>query len=172
MSNRYITLDPNNTTNSIAIPIILVILCNRKYASDEMVAIIKQKDSRSGITYAYESVSYWDKEKKQSRAKRTLIGRVDEATDEIVPTDGRGRRSNTNESPKKIGPVPTEIAQRRFFGATYLFDAIGEKLGITKDLKICFPNHYKQLLSTAYYLITEEGNPLKEMWPAMELLEL
>ncbi len=126
----------------------------------DMAAIIKQKDSRSGITYAYESVSYWDKEKKQSRAKRTLIGRVDEATGEIVPTDGRGRKSNSDESPKKTGPVPTEIAQRRFFGATYLFDSIGEKLGITKDLKKCFPNHYKQILSIAYYLIMEESNPL------------
>ena len=126
----------------------------------DMAAIIKQKDSRSGITYAYESVSYWDKEKKQSRAKRTLIGRVDEATGEIVPTDGRGRKSNSDESPKKTGPVPTEIAQRRFFGATYLFDSIGEKLGITKDLKTCFPNHYKQILSIAYYLIMEESNPL------------
>ena len=43
-----------------------------------MAAMIYQKDKRSGITYAYESVSRWDKEKKQSRAKRTLIGRVDE----------------------------------------------------------------------------------------------
>ena len=42
-----------------------------------MTAIIHQRDKRSGITYAYESVSYWDREKKQSRAKRTLIGRVD-----------------------------------------------------------------------------------------------
>jgi hypothetical protein len=42
-----------------------------------MTAIIHQRDKRSGITYAYESVSHWDREKKQSRAKRTLIGRVD-----------------------------------------------------------------------------------------------
>lgn len=56
------------------------------------MAIIYQHDKRSGITYAYESHSYWDKEKKTSRAKRTLIGRVDAQTGEIVPTDGRGRR--------------------------------------------------------------------------------
>ena len=30
------------------------------------MGIIHQKDKRSGITYAYESVSYWDKEKHQS----------------------------------------------------------------------------------------------------------
>ena len=33
-----------------------------------MASIVFQKDKRSGITYAYESVSYWDKGKKQSRA--------------------------------------------------------------------------------------------------------
>jgi hypothetical protein len=57
------------------------------------MAIIHQLDKRSGITYAYESHSYWDKEKKMSRAKRVLIGRVDTETGEIIPTDGRGRKS-------------------------------------------------------------------------------
>ena len=57
------------------------------------MGIVYQKDKRSGITYAYESKAYWDKEKKQSRAKRTLVGRVDEATGEIVPTDGRVRKA-------------------------------------------------------------------------------
>ena len=57
-----------------------------------MAAIIHQKDRRSGITYAYKSVSYWDKNKQQSRSKRTLIGRVDDKTGEILPTDGWGRK--------------------------------------------------------------------------------
>ena len=57
------------------------------------MGIVYQKDKRSGITYAYESKAHWDKEKKQSRAKRTLIGRVDEETGEIVPTDGRVRKA-------------------------------------------------------------------------------
>lgn len=57
------------------------------------MGIVYQKDKRSGITYAYESKARWDKEKKQSRAKRTLIGRVDEETGEIVPTDGRVRKA-------------------------------------------------------------------------------
>jgi len=56
------------------------------------MAIIYQHDKRSGITYAYESKSYWDKEKKTSRAKRTLIGRLVPETGEIVPTDGRCRK--------------------------------------------------------------------------------
>ena len=55
------------------------------------MAITYNKDKRSGLTYAYETTYVWNKEKKQSRSKRTLIGRVDETTGEIVPTDGRGR---------------------------------------------------------------------------------
>ena len=65
-----------------------------------MAAIIHQTDKRSGITYAYESISYWDKEKKQSRAKRRLIGRVNE-NKEIVPTDGRNRKSKKNKQNKR-----------------------------------------------------------------------
>ena len=49
------------------------------------MSIVYHHDKRSGITYAYESKSYWDREKGQSRAKRRLIGRVDDETGEIVP---------------------------------------------------------------------------------------
>ena len=55
------------------------------------MAIIKQFDKRSGITYVYDSKSYYDKEKKCSRAKRTLIGKLDPDTGEIIPTDGRNK---------------------------------------------------------------------------------
>ena len=62
------------------------------------MAIIKQFDKRSGITYVYDSKSYYDKEKKCSRAKRTLIGKIDPATGEMIPTDGRnkGAKSKSN----------------------------------------------------------------------------
>ena len=121
-----------------------------------MAAIIHQKDTRSGITYAYESISYWDKEKKQSRAKRKLIGRLNEETGEIVPTDGRGHRRGQAKANKHSDAAST----RHFYGATYLLDAIGKKTGIAEDLKTCFPDTYKQILSLAYYLILEESNPL------------
>ena len=55
------------------------------------MAIIKQFDKRSGITYVYDSKSYYDKEKKCSRAKRVLIGKLDPETGEIIPTDGRNK---------------------------------------------------------------------------------
>lgn len=134
-----------------------------------MAAIVYQKDSRSGITYAYESVSYWDKDKQQSRAKRKLIGRVDPVTGEIVPTDGRGRKKVEEAHPARPGPVPAIQTTRSFYGATYLLDAIGEMLGLTQDLRQCFPNRYRQILSIAYYLILEDNNPLYrfERWSCL-----
>ena len=68
------------------------------------MAIIKQFDKRSGITYVYDSKSYYDKEKKCSRAKRTLIGKIDPDTGEIVPTDGRnkGAKSKPKSSSSEI----------------------------------------------------------------------
>ncbi len=56
-----------------------------------MASIIKKLNKQTGITYVYESESYWDKEKKQPRSRRKLIGKIDEETGEIVPTGGRGR---------------------------------------------------------------------------------
>lgn len=58
------------------------------------MSIVYQTDKRSGITYAYESTAYWDKEKRQSRSKRTLIGRVDPQTGEIKKTDGRCKKNS------------------------------------------------------------------------------
>ena len=63
-------------------------------------------------------------------------------------------------SVKKRGPKPVLTSKRLFYGATYLFDAIGEKLGVTRDLQTCFPDIYRQILSLAYYLVLEDRNPL------------
>ena len=66
-----------------------------------MVAIVFQTNKDTGITYAYESVSYWDKEKQQSRARRKLIGKVDQETGEIVPTRKSLPSEETDSSKKK-----------------------------------------------------------------------
>ena len=68
------------------------------------MAIIKQHDKRSGITYVYESKSYWNPEKKMSRAKRKLIGRLDPETGEIIPTDGRNRKKKPESAEAEEGP--------------------------------------------------------------------
>ena len=56
-----------------------------------MVAIVYQTDKRSGITYACQSILHWDKEKRQSRAKRPLIGRLLDKLDVIEYFEQPGR---------------------------------------------------------------------------------
>lgn len=76
------------------------------------MAIIKQFDKRSGITYVYDSESYYDKEKKCSRAKRTLIGKLDPETGEIISTDGRNKGAKS----KPESPSPEINQEKRIQG--------------------------------------------------------
>ena len=83
------------------------------------MSIVFQMDKRTGIKYAYENEAYWDKEKKQSRSKRTLIGKVDPETGEIIPTRPYHKKAEEAvASIVKPGPVPIAVTNRRFFGAT------------------------------------------------------
>jgi len=53
------------------------------------MAIVKVHNKARNVTYVYESISYWDKELKQPRSHRKLIGRIDPATGDVVPTGKR-----------------------------------------------------------------------------------
>lgn len=70
------------------------------------MAIIQQYHKDTNTTYVYESISYWDAEKGQSRSKRRCIGKIDPATGEMVPTGKRGRK-------KKEAPSGDELARIR-----------------------------------------------------------
>ena len=126
------------------------------------MAIVTQTDKRTGITYAYETQYYWDKEKQQSRAKRVCVGKVDPVTNEIIPTRGRSKKKETtsNLPVSKRGSRSFYETKHLYYGATYLFDKLADELGLVADLKLCFPGSYKKLLSIAYYLILEDNNPL------------
>lgn len=65
------------------------------------MSLVKLKDKRTGTTYIYESESYWDKEKKQPRSHRKLIGKLDEETGEIVPTGKSGRKKSLRKKPEE-----------------------------------------------------------------------
>ena len=132
-----------------------------------MASIVYQTNKKTGVTYAYESVAIWDKKKKQSRAKRKCIGKVDPQTQKIIST--RKRPLPLVSQDHKRGPVPITRTKRSYYGAAYFFDRIGEETGVTEDLKACFPETYRQILSIAYYLILEDRNPLSRFnhWAAM-----
>ena len=134
-----------------------------------MGTIVFYNNKKNGITYAYESEPYWDKGKKQGRSKRKCIGHVDPETGKIVPNRPMDRRNSGEAVVKRRGPKSVEYSKRTFYGATYLFDEIGRKLGITEDLRKCFPEEYEQVLSIVYFLIIEDKNPLSRFshWSAI-----
>ncbi len=68
-----------------ALCVIIPVLTKKKGEFFKIMAIVYQHDKRHDVTYVYYSESHYDKEKKQSRSKRTLIGRLDPETKEIVP---------------------------------------------------------------------------------------
>jgi transposase len=132
-----------------------------------MAAIVYQTNRKTGVVYAYESVSYWDKDKRQSRAKRSCVGRVDPVTGQIVSTRPRKKPPEVPERTKR-GPVPSILAARSFYGACYFFDSIGAVTGVEADLKSCFPDTWRQILSLVYYLILEDRTPMSrfQRWAA------
>ncbi len=78
-----------------------------------MASIVYQVDKKTGIKYAYESTSYWDKDKKQPRSKRKYLGKVDPETGDIIP-------SRRNDAPITISEADaSEIIRLRTHIAEY-----------------------------------------------------
>jgi hypothetical protein len=96
------------------------------------MAIIKVYNKERDTTYVYDSYSYWDKEKKQPRSKRKLIGKIDPVSGEIVPTGKRGRA--------KSSPSPTASAVTHSdtdYAALYeqSLNTISDKDALINDLR-------------------------------------
>src|SRR6056297_2084096 len=93
-----------------------------------------------GRTYLYRVEAYWDKEKKQSRQKRTYIG----------PKNKKYKKS--------LKSIHSKIVHKNY-GNIFLLNWIAKKIGLRSVLEKCYPDHYKELLALAFYEISD-GNPL------------
>ncbi|MBR0092466.1 MAG: hypothetical protein IJP92_12285 [Lachnospiraceae bacterium] len=62
------------------------------------MGIVKQYHKDTDTVYVYESESFYDPKKKQSRSKRRVIGKIDKETGEIVPTGKRGPKKDKLEN--------------------------------------------------------------------------
>jgi len=118
------------------------------------MSIVYLKNKKNGVTYVYESVSYWDKERGQPRNTRTCIGKLDIDTSKII-YNKRYLEKQEEKNPQ-VGRKASLSHQRLFCGATYLFDQIVEHLGVKEDLNKCFGELSNQILSIAYYLVLED----------------
>ena len=107
-------------------------------------------------TYVYIDKPYWDKDKKQNRHKREYIGKLSE-NGHFAPNKEYAARyeSEKGEEASKINENSL-IAERNFFGATYLLDKISEKIGIKDDLRASVGEELcKKIMSLAYFLVLE-----------------
>ena len=103
-----------------------------------MSSIVYQTNKQTGITYAYESVSYWDKEKKQPRSKRQYLGRVDPETGDIIRKKDKKADSaemvvgsvDVSSLKKEIKEKDTTIAdlQKALDEANRKYDELAEKV--------------------------------------------
>jgi len=106
----------------------------------------------TGVTYVYESVSAWDKDKKQSRNKQVCIGKLDPVSGEFIP-------SNRLSPEQAAIRDPAVTASAEIVGPSILLDTITKRLNLENLLKSCFPKEYRQIQVMAYYLASH-GGPL------------
>jgi hypothetical protein len=118
------------------------------------------KQTINGTEYVYEYVSVWNASKKRSEQKRNYIGKNIEGV--FVPNKKYKLQQQFNMAKTEVRPgsVPATECKRLFYGASYLLDAIGKATGVTEDLKKCFPETYKEILSLVYFMVLEEHTPI------------
>ena len=130
-----------------------IIISSKEEISMDMPGNAKTQTIQ-GRQYVFIDTPYWNAEKHRGEHKRRYIGKIVEG--QFVP-NGKYLLSLEKSGTIKPGPIPATECKRQFYGATYLLDQIGDKLGIVDDLKASFPDRYKQLLSLAYFFVLEEG---------------
>lgn len=113
------------------------------------MAIIKQYHKDTDTTYVYESISYWDEEKKQSRSNRRLIGKLDPETGEIIPTGKRGRKPKEASAPAAgtCAELPRlyEESQARIRELTLMIDKKDHEIaGLRKEIR-CLQDALSQI---------------------------
>ena len=86
----------------------------------------------NGRIYLYEVESYWDKEKKQFRQRRSYIG-----------PKNRVYKS-------KLECKKTDLISKNY-GNIFLLNFIAHKLGLREILKSVYPDNYDELLALSYY---------------------
>jgi len=103
----------------------------------------------SGTVYAYENISYWDKNTKTTRHRRKCVGHVDAITGEVVPNHKKGRAT------KEATISTSKKCSVKGIGITLLLDHIADETGLRKTLKSVFKDDWQKILTCAYYLVSE-----------------
>ncbi|MDP3177314.1 MAG: hypothetical protein Q8M76_05380, partial [Spirochaetaceae bacterium] len=123
-----------------------------------MACRVYHLNKKTRVTYVYESVSIWDKEKRQARSKQVCIGKLDPITGELIPSKRLKTLAVANTEAPETAP---STATARIVGPSIILDALSKRLGLAKILKSVFPEFHGQILTMAYYLAAH-GGPLSQ----------
>ena len=122
---------------------------------------VQHLNKTTGVSYVYESVSYWDKEKRQARSKQICIGKLDPDTGDLIPSrrlQAVAPVSSAATAAQEAGP---SVATAAIVGPSLILDALSNRLGLAKIIKSVFPEFHGQILTMAYYLAAH-GSPLSQ----------
>lgn len=114
-----------------------------------MVSRVRHTNKKTGVVYVYESVSFWDKEKRQPRNKKVCIGKLD-AEGKFIPS----KRLSPEHSAVRD---PAVAASAQVVGASAVLTSFAERLGLSTLLKRCVGESYEAVLAMAYYLVLRGG---------------
>lgn len=119
---------------------------------------------KTGATYVYSVQSYWDKEKKAPRNRQVCLGRLDEATGEVIPS--RRKRKIA----ERAAAAPGVTANARVAGPCLLLDRLAEETGLAGLVRRCFPEIHAEMMSLVHFIV-QKGLPLSrsEPWSAGHL---
>ncbi len=108
----------------------------------------------NGTTYVYENISYWDKATKTSKQKRRILGHIDPDTGKVVPNRKKGdaAKKRSEEQSKEAHKCEVQTV-----GVTKMLDKAVSDIGLQKVLSAAFPNDWEEILTCAYYLVSEGG---------------
>ena len=87
---------------------------------------------KNGAAYVYSVESYWDKKKKAPRNKQICLGRLDEATGELIPSKKRKQSENAK-------TIETGIkAHVKVYGPHLLLMKLADDIGLSSTLRKSF----------------------------------
>jgi transposase len=107
----------------------------------------------NGARYLYSVEGHWDSEKKQSRNKQVCLGRIDDETGELIPSE------RTTRTAKRAAKAPEVTARSRVIGPHKILKKVCDDIGLEPILKSCFPGRHEHILSLAFFL-AQKGLPL------------
>ena len=114
----------------------------------------------NGTAYVYSVESYWDKEKKAPRNRQKCIGRLDQATGQVVPTRKRNRVQSVDAALAPDAQPGQLIGLRtKVIGPHALLTKVANDIGLAQALKRSFPETHKLILSLAFF-IAQKGSAL------------